>query len=62
MTPLKPNPDAQSDAAFARFGSYLLAERGVSRNTWEGYSSDIAQFATFVWGEGARAPFSWASA
>ena len=62
MTPLKPNPDAQSDAAFARFGSYLLAERGVSRNTWEGYSSDIAQFATFVWGEGARAPFAWASA
>ena len=58
----KPNPDAGSDPAFARFRSFLLAEKGVSRNTWEAYASDIAQFASFVWGVDARAPFGWASA
>ena len=57
-----PNPDAAADPAFARFGEFLLSERGVSRNTWEAYSSDIAQFASFVWGADARPPFDWASA
>ena len=60
--PLKTNPDVAGDSAFLRFRSYLLAERGVSPNTWEGYSADIAQFATFVWGEGGRAPFAWSTA
>ncbi len=56
----KPNPDAAEDPLLKRFETHLLAERGVSRNTWEGYSSDIAQFASFAWGEGARHPFAWA--
>ena len=60
--PLKTNPDVAGDSAFLRFRSYLLAERGVSPNTWEGYSADIAQFATFVWGAEARAPFAWPTA
>ena len=60
--PLKTNPDAAADPALARFRTYLLAERGVSQNTWDGYSADIAQFATFVWGDGARAPFAWSTA
>ncbi len=58
----KPNPDAAGDPLLKRFESHLLAERGVSRNTWEGYSSDIAQFASFSWGADAKAPFPWASA
>ncbi len=61
MTP-KPNPDAAQDPCLRRFETHLLAERGVSGNTWKGYSSDIAQFATFAWGEDAKAPFQWASA
>ena len=58
----KPNPDVGSDPAFTRFRSFLLAEKGVSVNTWEAYASDIAQFASFVWGADARAPFDWAAA
>ena len=62
MAAPNPNPDAPSDPAFSRFGEFLLSERNVSPNTWEAYSSDVAQFASFVWGEDARAPFAWASA
>ena len=62
MAAPNPNPDAPSDPAFSRFGEFLLSERNVSPNTWEAYSSDVAQFASFVWGENARAPFAWASA
>lgn len=58
----KPNPDAAGDPLLKRFGTHLLAERGVSRNTWDGYSSDIAQFASFAWGEKSQPPFPWASA
>lgn len=57
----KPNPDALNDLSLKRFETHLLSERGVSRNTWDGYSSDIAQFASFVWGESSNPPFSWAS-
>ncbi|MBR4258738.1 MAG: tyrosine recombinase XerC [Kiritimatiellae bacterium] len=59
---LPPNPDAAADPAVARFGTYLLAERNVSANTWAGYSADIAQFASSAWGPESRAPFAWASA
>ncbi len=58
----KPNPNALADPLVGRFETHLLAERGVSRNTWEGYSSDIAQFASFAWGDDASPPFDWASA
>ncbi len=58
----KPNRDAFGDPMLKRFETHLLAERGVSGNTWEGYSSDIAQFASFAWGEGSKPPFPWASA
>ena len=60
--PLKANPDAAGDPALLRFRSYLLAERGVSQNTWDGYSADIAQFAAFAFGGDARAPFAWSTA
>jgi integrase/recombinase XerC len=60
--PQRTNPDSARDPALARFRSYLLAERGVSRNTWDGYLSDVSQFAAFVWGVDARPPFDWQSA
>lgn len=37
----------------------MLAERGVSQNTWDGYFSDLAQFASFAWGHDAAPPFAW---
>lgn len=40
----------------------MLAERGVSQNTWEGYFSDLAQFASFAWGRDAVPPFAWGEA
>ena len=56
------NPEAARDPSVLRFRSHLLAERGVSENTWEGYAADIAQFAASAWGAAAKAPFDWASA
>lgn len=53
------NPRTAEDPCVRRFGSSLLAERGVSQNTWEGYLSDIAQFASFVWGRDSSPPFAW---
>lgn len=53
------NPRAAEDPCVRRFGANLLAERGVSPNTWEGYLSDISQFASFVWGREASPPFAW---
>ena len=40
----------------------MLAERGVSQNTWDGYFSDLAQFASFAWGHDAAPPFAWGEA
>lgn len=37
----------------------MLAEHGVSQNTWDGYFSDLAQFASFAWGHDAAPPFAW---
>ena len=42
------NPRTAEDPCVQRFKASLLAERGVSQNTWEGYFSDLAQFAAFV--------------
>ena len=53
------NPRTAEDPRVQRFEANLLAERGVSPNTWEGYSADIAQFAAFVWGRDAAPPFPW---
>ena len=50
---------ASADAAIAAFRANLLAERGVSPNTWEGYVSDLAQFAASRWGDGAEPPYAW---
>ena len=56
------NPRTAEDPRVQRFEANLLAERGVSPNTWEGYSADIAQFAAFVWGHDAAPPFPWGEA
>lgn len=56
------NPRTAEDPRVRRFEANLLAERGVSPNTWEGYSADIAQFAAFVWGRDAAPPFPWGEA
>ena len=56
------NPRTAEDPRVRRFEANLLAERGVSPNTWEGYSADIAQFAAFVWGRDASPPFPWGEA
>ena len=56
------NPRTTEDPRVQRFEANLLAERGVSPNTWEGYSADIAQFAAFVWGHDAAPPFPWGEA
>lgn len=53
------NPRTAEDPRVRRFKASLLAERGVSQNTWEGYFSDLAQFASFVWGRDAAPPFAW---
>ena len=58
----KPNPNASDDPLLKRFETYLLGERGTSMHTWKGYSSDIAQFASFAWGEDSSPPFAWKSA
>lgn len=59
---LQTNPRAAEDPCVRRFGENLLAERGVSPNTWKGYLSDISQFASFVWGRDAAPPFAWGEA
>ncbi|MBR0242317.1 MAG: tyrosine-type recombinase/integrase [Kiritimatiellae bacterium] len=56
------NPRTAQDPCVRRFEANLEAERGLSRNTWEGYFSDIAQFAAFVWGADAAPPFAWGEA
>ena len=53
------NPRTAEDPRVRRFKASLLAERGVSQNTWEGYFSDLAQFVSFVWGRDAAPPFAW---
>ena len=53
------NPSTAEDPRVRRFKASLLAERGVSQNTWDGYFSDLAQFASFVWGRDAAPPFAW---
>jgi len=53
------NPRTAEDPCVQRFKASLLAERGVSQNTWEGYFSDLAQFASFAWGHDAAPPFAW---
>lgn len=53
------NPRTAEDPCVQQFEAGLLAERGVSQNTWEGYSADIAQFAAFSWGRTASPPFAW---
>ena len=53
------NPRTVEDPCVQRFKASLLAERGVSQNTWEGYFSDLAQFASFIWGRDAAPPFAW---
>jgi site-specific recombinase XerD len=56
------NPRTAEDPCVQRFKASLLAERGVSQNTWEGYFSDLAQFASFAWGRDAAPPFAWGEA
>ena len=56
------NPRTAEDPCVQRFKASLLAERGVSQNTWEGYFSDLAQFASFAWGHDAAPPFAWGEA
>ena len=56
------NPRTEEDPCVQRFKASLLAERGVSQNTWEGYFSDLAQFASFAWGHDAAPPFAWGEA
>jgi site-specific recombinase XerD len=56
------NPRTAEDPCVQRFKAGLLAERGVSQNTWEGYFSDLAQFASFAWGRDAVPPFAWGEA
>ena len=53
------NPRTAEDPCVQRFKASLLAERGVSQNTWDGYFSDLAQFASFAWGHDAAPPFAW---
>ena len=53
------NPRTAEDPCMRRFVASLAAERGLSPNTWEGYSADIAQFAAFAWGRDAAPPFPW---
>ena len=45
----RPVFDARVDPLVKRFETYILAERNASENTREGYLSDIAQFAGFMW-------------
>lgn len=56
------NPRTAEDPCVQRFKASLLAERGVSQNTWDGYFSDLAQFASFAWGHDAAPPFAWGEA
>ena len=56
------NPRTAEDPCVRRFKASLLAERGVSQNTWDGYFSDLAQFASFAWGHDAAPPFAWGEA
>lgn len=62
MAGLRPNPFLGRDPAAARFGENLLAARNLSRNTFEGYLTDLAQFAASAWGEAAEPPFPWREA
>lgn len=57
----RPAPEALADPLVAEFGKRLFAERNVSPNTWEGYSTDLAQFAAFAWGGKAPLPYPWPS-
>jgi len=59
---LRPNPDLDSDAAFAAFVGYLNGERNASAHTCEAYRSDVAQFVALRWGADRRAPFPWREA
>ena len=56
------NPRTAEDPCVQRFKASLLAERGVSQSTWDGYFSDLAQFASFAWGHDAAPPFAWGEA
>lgn len=47
------------DPAAAAFLTHLNAERDASSHTSEAYLQDIAQFASFRWGEDAPPPFDW---
>lgn len=47
------------DPCVAHFIGYLENERNASEHTVQGYVSDIAQFATFRWGEQASVPCPW---
>lgn len=49
---------AAGDPAVVRFRTRLLAEDNAARHTADGYTQDLAQFATFRWGD-AAAPFPW---
>ena len=57
----KPNPDILGDPLAKGFETWLVAERSVTENTRLGYISDLAQFASATWGEGAKPPFAWAA-
>ncbi len=56
---IKPNRFAADDDAIKAFVAHLEGERGASVHTREGYVTDIGQFATALWGEGAEPPFAW---
>ena len=55
---LKLNHEALKDPLVKRFETYLLAERNASMHTREGYLSDIAQFAAFMWNV-SEPPLPW---
>ncbi len=55
------NAAAADDPFLARFETHLLAERNVSENTRLGYMTDLAQFVSQTWGEGAAPPYAWTS-
>jgi len=61
--PRNPESDApvETDQSVKAFVAYLTHERNASRHTIANYLMDIAQFASFIWKDQARARRAWSS-
>lgn len=59
MASAAPNPFTRDDPLASRFAAHLAGERGLSGNTLLGYMSDLAQFASALWGADAEPPLPW---